>query len=178
MGGIALIAMLAILLQAGGEFPLVTHTGVAQLMRQSVWQHALAGLPERAPWPWANDAPSAAASSVPRLGLSASVSTDIGPDPSTGSIIEPVERASAQDPHLLPRVMSDLSIGDRITVTSTDGSSRVYRVTGRKVVDPHLAEDQLRDADDRSALNSCQRLDRALADSLGHVILGETPCPL
>jgi sortase (surface protein transpeptidase) len=36
--------------------------------------------------------------------------------------------------------LGDVAIGDRITVTGADGSSRDYRVTGRKVVDPHLAE--------------------------------------
>ena len=36
--------------------------------------------------------------------------------------------------------LGDVAIGDRITVTTADGSSRDYRVTGRKVVDPHLAE--------------------------------------
>jgi sortase (surface protein transpeptidase) len=36
--------------------------------------------------------------------------------------------------------LGDVAIGDRITVTAADGSSHVYRVTGRRVVDPHLAD--------------------------------------
>jgi hypothetical protein len=178
MGGIALILILAALLHAGSAFPLMTRTGLAQLLRQSAWQHALAGLPEQAPWPWTDDAPSVTAPSVPWLGLSASVGT--GSDPANGSVIEPVERASAQDPHLPPRRLSEISIGDPITVTSADGSSRDYRVTGRRVVDPHLAEQQPRNADDNAAPESCQRLDRALAESLGLVIQAtraEPPAP-
>jgi sortase (surface protein transpeptidase) len=42
--------------------------------------------------------------------------------------------------HLSRQQLGDVAIGDRITVTGADGSSRDYRVTGRKVVDPHLAE--------------------------------------
>jgi sortase (surface protein transpeptidase) len=33
-----------------------------------------------------------------------------------------------------------VAVGDRITVTSPDGTSHVYRVTGRRVVDPHLED--------------------------------------
>jgi sortase A len=170
MGGIALVLLLAVLLQVAGEFPLMTRTGPAQLLRQSAWQHALAGLPEQAPWPWANDAPLVTASWVPRLGLSASVGTHSESDPANSSIIEPIERTSAEDPHLSPKELSDISSGDRITVTSADGSSRVYRVTGRRVVDPHLSDNEPRDSDDDSTLASCPRLDRALADTLRLVI--------
>jgi sortase (surface protein transpeptidase) len=75
-------------------------------------------------------------------------------------------------------MLSDIGIGDRITVTSADGSSRVYCVTDRKVVDPHLAEQQPRNADDNAALVSCQQLDRALADSLGLAIQATRGEPL
>ena len=170
MGAVALVSLLAVLLQAGGELSIMTRTGLAQLLRQSAWQHALAGLPQQAPWPWADDVPSVTSSSVPQLGLSASVGADSASDTANGSVLEPVERASAEDPHLSPKVLSDISVGDRITVTGADGSSRVYRVTGRRVVDPHLAEDEPGDADDHSLLASCSRLDRALADTLKLVI--------
>ena len=165
-----MVLTLAGLFPAGGEFPILTRTGLAQLLRQSVWQHALAGLPEQAPLPWADDVQSATATSVPQLGLSASVGADSAPDAANGSVIEPVERASAQDPHLAPKVLSDISVGDRITVTGADGSSRVYRVTGRRVIDPHLAEGGSGDEQDSTLLASCSRLDRALADTLKLVI--------
>jgi hypothetical protein len=170
IGAIALVLVLAVLVQAGGEFPLMTRAGLAQMLRQSAWQHALADLPEQAPWPWADDAPSVIAVPLPQLGLSASVGRDSGSDAPNGSIIEPVERTSAEDPHLAPKVLSDISVGDRVTVTSADGSSRVYRVTGRKVFDPHLAESESGDADDNEMLASCPRLDRALTATLKLVI--------
>jgi hypothetical protein len=170
MGVIALVLVLTVLLQAGGEVPFTTRAGLAQFLRQSAWQHALAGLPEQAPWPWADDASSVTAPPVSQLGVSASVGTDSESDATDGSIIEPVERASAEDPHLAPKVLRHISVGDRITVTGSDGSSQVYRVTGRKVVDPHLAESGSTEPDDHSLLASCPRLDRALADTLKLVI--------
>ena len=54
MGTMAGALIVAALLQAGGEFPLLTKTGLAQVFRQSVWQHALAGVPQATPLPWAN----------------------------------------------------------------------------------------------------------------------------
>ena len=72
MGAVAFALIVAVLLQAGGEFPLLTRAGVAQVVRQSVWQHALAGVPEAPPLPWANTS-SGAGAEVPVLGLSASV---------------------------------------------------------------------------------------------------------
>jgi hypothetical protein len=166
MGTIATILILAGLVQAAGEFPVMTRTGLAQVLRQSAWQHALAGLPEQPVWPW-SETPSVAASSVPRLGLSASVATDA--DTNDGSVIAPVERVSADDPHLPRKEFGKISIGDRITVTRADGSSRVYRVTGCRVVDPHLAESESGASEENSAL-ACPQLDRELADSLGLVI--------
>ena len=59
MGAIACALIVAVLLQAGGEFPLLSRTGLAQLLRQSAWEHALAGLPAAPPLPWA-DSPTAA----------------------------------------------------------------------------------------------------------------------
>lgn len=166
MGTIATILILAGLMQTAGEFPVMTRTGLAQVLRQSAWQHALAGLPEQPVWPW-SEIPSVAASSVPRLGVSAFVATDAGPN--EGSIIAPVERVSAEDPHLPRKEFGGISIGDRITVTRADGSSRVYRVTGRRVVDPHLADSESGASEENSAL-ACPRLDRTLADTLGLVI--------
>ena len=34
-------------LQAGGDFPILTRLGIAQMIRQSAWHQALAGLPEQ-----------------------------------------------------------------------------------------------------------------------------------
>lgn len=142
IGAIAGVLIAAGLLHGGGDFPLLTRTGLAQLLHQSAWQHALAGSPEQAPWPWAENSPGATAA-VPQLGLSASVVKEESPG-----------IASAEDPHLPRTKLSGVGVGDRITVTAADGSSRVYRVTGRRVVDPHLAETGSGSADD-DALVSC-----------------------
>jgi hypothetical protein len=177
VGGTALILMLATLLQAGGDFPLMTRSGLAQLIRQSAWEHALAGLPEQAPWPWAE--PSAAASGgVSQLGLSAAVIKEGSPGETEGTAIQPLQRTSGQDPHLADTRFGEVGVGDRITVTTADGASQVYRVTGRKVIDPHLAE-VARDApEDATEFANC--LPPEVANSLSLIIQatkGEPPAP-
>ena len=75
---------------------------------------------------------------------------------------------------------SEVGIGDRITVTSVDGASRVYRVTGRGVVDPHLAETDSATPDIDPTLVTCLPLDPLLASSLRLVIQAtrvEPPAP-
>ena len=163
MGVVAFALIVAVLLQAGGEFPLMTRTGLAQLLRQSVWQHALAGLPEAPPLPWASTN-SGTTAEVPLLGLSASVVAETNPVPAT---VKPV---ASEDPHLPRTKLSEVGVGDRITVTTADGASRDYRVTGRKVVDPHLAESETGPTDVDATLVTCLPLDPLLASSLSLVI--------
>ena len=140
LGAIGGVVAVAGLIQAGGDFPLLTRTGLAQVIRQSIWQHALAGMPEQAPWPWAVT-PTATDPTVPRLGLSAAVGQDKDPSEDGNTVIEPQQ----------PRTkLSEVGVGDHITVTKADGSSRIYRITGRRVVDPHLAETDFRGAGHRS----------------------------
>jgi hypothetical protein len=161
MGTMACALIVAVLLQAGGEFPLLTRTGLAQLLRQSAWQHALAGLPDAPPLPWASSA--SAPAEVPLLGLSASVVTESNPGQAT---VKPV---AGEDPHLPRTKLSEIGVGDHITVTTSDGASRDYRVTSRKVVDPHLAE-QSGPATLDATLVACLPLDPMLASSLSLVI--------
>ena len=163
IGAVAFALIVAVLLQAGDAFPLLTRTGLAQLLRQSVWQHALAGLPEAPPLPWAITNPGTAAE-VPLLGLSASVVKETNP----GS--ETVKPLADEDPHLPRTKLSEVGVGDRITVTTSDGASRDYRVTGRKVVDPHLAESDTRPSDVDTTLVTCLPLDPLLASSISLVI--------
>jgi hypothetical protein len=161
MGALACALIVAILLQAGGEFPLLSRTGLAQLLRQSAWEHALAGLPAAQPLPWADSATVAA--EVPLLGLSASVIKDTNPGQATANPV------AGQDQHRPRTKLSEIGVGDHITVTTSDGASRDYRVTGRKVVDPHLA-DQSGPADLDATLVACLPLDPVLASSLSLVI--------
>ena len=156
IAAIAGVLVAAGLLQAG-----VTRTGLAQLLHQSAWQHALAGLPEQAPWPWAETSPGTTVA-VPRLGLSASVVKEESPGRDEGVAIGSPHPASGEDPHLPRTKLSEVSVGDRITVTAADGSSRVYKVTGRRVVDPHLAETDAGPTDAEVALVTCLPLDPLL----------------
>jgi hypothetical protein len=162
VGTVSAALLVTGVLQAGGEFPLLKRTGLAQILRQSAWDHALAGLPAQPDWPWAETS-AGTAGGVPRLGVSASIVKDSHAD-STASLTAD----SSQDPHLPPGKSSDVSVGDRVTVTAADGSSRVYRVIGRKVVDPHLAESE--PSGDDPTLVNCLPLDPVLAGSLRLVI--------
>jgi LPXTG-site transpeptidase (sortase) family protein len=166
MGAMTGVLVVAGLLQAGGAFPLMTRMGLAQMLHQSAWQHALAGLPEVAPWPWAS-ASQATIAEVPQLGLSASVIKETGPGNEGGSVMQP---ASGEDQHAPRTKLSEMGVGDRITVTTQDGSSRDYRITGRKVVDPHLAETVTGPSDADATLVTCMPLDPLLASSLSLVI--------
>jgi sortase family protein len=169
LGAIVSVSVVAGLLQAGGDFPLLSRLGIMQMIRQSVWYHALAGLPEQPPWPWADKA-SASDGKVPSLGLSAAVGKD------AETVIEP-SQPPAHD-GLEPRTkLSDVDVGDRITLTTADGSSRVYRVTGRKVVDPHLADTESGPLDGDPTLITCLPLDPVLASSLRLVIQATTVEP-
>ena len=124
IGGAATLIALASL--ATAEF--------APLLHQSAWKQALAGEPLQKPWPWEAAEPGEQ-SGVPRLGLSAALNDTI---PQVE--IAPSAPRQGKDAKPSPLQLGDVAIGDRITVTAADGSSRDYRVTGRKVVDPHLAE--------------------------------------
>jgi hypothetical protein len=105
---------------------------IAQSLRQAAWKHALANEPATQSWPWSDSL--ATYSKVPRLGLSAAVLHErtgefLGPKPNAG------EQSSVfldgRDPHLNVGV----AIGDRITVTKSDGTSQTYRVTGYELFD-------------------------------------------
>lgn len=122
-GTVALIALIAL---GAAKFAPVLH--------ESAWKRALAGEPSQA-WPW-EDAQTAKQAVVPRLGLSAALN-DAVPQVE----IAPAAPRQGKDANSPRLQLGDVAIGDRITVTASDGSSRDYRVTGRKVVgDPHLAE--------------------------------------
>jgi sortase family protein len=166
------VLVVAGLLQPGDDFPFLSRTGLAQIIRQSAWHHALAGIPEQAAWPWA-DTSTAPDATVPRLGLSAVVGKE------TATVIAPSQPAG--DDGKEPRTkLSEVGVGDRITVTTNDGSSRVYRVTGRKVVDPHLADTESGPLGADPTLVTCLPLDPLLASSLRLVIQAtraEPPAP-
>jgi hypothetical protein len=135
VGAAATLALMLGAVQGGEDFRLMERTGLAKELRQSAWKQALAGQSQQTPWPWQDEA-FVAATNVPRLGLSAAIlkgdaTPSLSSDPKAPSGIRDGKPGTE---------LSDLELGDRITVTSANGSSRTYRVTGRRVVDPHLAE--------------------------------------
>jgi hypothetical protein len=153
VGAIAGVTVAAGLLLAGA---LPTPAELAQLLRESAWERARAGLPERSPWPWA-ETQSALTAQVPRLGLSASVVKD---DQKPG-MANDAPRPGAGEVVQNSTTLSEVAIGDRIIVTTASGASRVYRVTGRKIVDPHLAESGSGDLAGDATLVTCRPLDPA-----------------
>lgn len=166
VGAIAGGAVAAGLFFGGSTLP--TGTELAQLLRERAWDRALAEAPEPSPWPW-SDSQSAAATAgkVHRLGLSAAVYNDATAQ-GLGAVYAPKPPAEAAS-HQNDSSLRELVVGDRITVTSASGTSRHYRVTGPKVVDPHLADGASSASGDASS-DTCVPLDPLLARSLGLVI--------
>jgi hypothetical protein len=166
IGFLVLIATL----QAGDGLHLMAGTGLAQVLRQSAWEQALAGLPAQEPWPW-QDTSTATNAKVPRLvGLSAAILKDASAADDEAS---PVPQLRPGDAHPSRTKLGDVAIGDSITVTTADGSSRVYKVTGRKVVDTHLEETDggpSGPTDAEVALVTCSPLDPFVANSLRLII--------
>jgi hypothetical protein len=152
-GALALIALITL---AG--------TGLAPVLHQSAWKHALASDPLPKAWPWQANPP-VAQTKVARLGLSAALNEG------TPEVeIAPSESRQAQNARSSRRRRDDVAIGDRITVTGPDGFSQDYRVTGRKVVDPHLAEgDSVAPTGGKFSPVTCWPLD-AVAGSLRLII--------
>ena len=106
---------------------------------------------------------------MPQLGLSASVVKERSPDKDDGG--------ASEDPHVPRTKLSEVGGGDRITVTTTDGSSRVYKITGSRVVDPHMAQTEPGPSGDDPTLVTCLPLDPLLASSLRLVIQATTIDP-
>jgi hypothetical protein len=152
----------------GSAVPIPTAAEVAQVLRESAWDRALAEATEPSPWPWA-DAPAATTGKVARLGLSAAV---VKEDQRQGmrGVDKPLRPVAAAAAPQSGTMVSKLAVGDRITVTTASGDSRVYRVTGPKVVDPHLAEGDSRAVGGDATDLTCVPPDPLLASSLGLVI--------
>ena len=126
---------------------------LVQLARQSAWDRAFTESAEHSPWPW-DTTQTLIAAEVPRLGVSASVVHDGWSDARYAAEVEPRPRQA-------PAVLSTMTIGDRITLTTANGASRVYRVIGRKMVDPHLAESDVPALGGDAALVTCPSQDSA-----------------
>jgi len=120
--------------------------GFSNAIRQTVWEKALSDQSQPGRWPWDEISDSMSLkpnSKVPRLGLSAALIREeavvtTGMQVRTSRVEPPSDHAKVQS----DVVLSDVTVGDAIAFTAADGATCVYRVTGRRVVDPHLAESQ------------------------------------
>ncbi|MEM7192793.1 MAG: hypothetical protein AAF405_08020 [Pseudomonadota bacterium] len=158
--------------------PAIGEGVLAQSLHQSAWAQALSDPMDAAAWPWQNHARRIAQGpqEVNRLGLSAafseaasSVAAQDGADGSKAkndqAIVTAAERNVALGDVALGDVAlgdvtsSSVGIGDSITFTANDGATCIYRVTGRPVVDPHLASGHAEGAGGEAALFECNPLD-------------------
>jgi hypothetical protein len=147
---------------------------LTQTLRERAWDRALAESPAQSSWPW-TEASVPARAKVQRLGLSAAVVKD-DEGRATPALYAP-RRQHAASSQPSDEMLSELAVGDHITVTSASGDSRSYRVAGPSVVDPHLAQDDPHAASGDAAADACAPHDKWLASSLRLVIQAITADP-
>jgi sortase A len=164
----AIVGVIAAGLFLGGPAELT------QALRERAWDRALAESPAQSSWPW-TEASVPARAKVQTLGLSAAVVKD-DEGRATPALYAPRRQHAASSPRS-DEMLSELAVGDHITVTSASGDSRSYRVAGPSVVDPHLAQDDPHAASGDAAADSCAPHDKWLASSLRLVIQAITADP-
>jgi hypothetical protein len=182
MGAAVAIGLVAGLVPLNGTSPLLDKAGIAQTLRQGAWEKALAGQSTPARWPWQDMSENmsfAPGAKVPRLGLSAAMLNRADEAPQA-AVSEPYRSAQTKTDKGVEAAgdvaLSDVAIGDSITFTAADGATCVYRVTGRRVVDPHLAEGEAMRADGETSLFNCGPLDRLIMQATqGALTQGEPP---
>ncbi len=169
-------AVAVLLLAAAAQFqhalPPIGEDGFVQALRQSVWKRVLADQTHATPWPWqdlSTNMSRAPGATVPRLGLSATLRDHVVSEPASpapdGRTTKTVSNAPPRDHAAQGReqqgdvALSDVTIGDSITFTGTDGATCVYQVTGRRVVDPHLAASEAERFDGEASLFECSPLE-------------------
>jgi len=165
LGAVAVVFLVVGVVQLKERLPLLAESGLAQALRQSAWEQALAGQTQTEHWPWedvsTNMSPMPTAR-VRRLGLSAAVLSR-AKEASKSASVEHRQRAHAEadkDTAALGDVaISNVTIGDSITFTAADGATCVYRITGRRVVDPHLADGE---AERATSPFTCSPLNRLI----------------
>lgn len=172
LGACVGLAMLLGASEVREVFPSINDGGFAQSLRQSAWNKALSDQSAADAWPWQDvSAPMSLLPSakVRRLGLSAAL-RDTAPDVAAAG---PSDRSPAANGESVTRSMEGdvalgdagsgkVGIGDRITFTASDGATCVYRVTGRPVVDPHLASGHAERATGEAGLFDCSQLDNLI----------------
>jgi hypothetical protein len=99
---------------------------------------------------------------VPRLGLSAELHKRTADAREQASPVHAPTKTGSDADVLGDVAISDVAIGDSITFTAADGATCVYRVTGRRVVDPHLANGEAERADGGTSPFTCSPLNRLI----------------
>lgn len=172
LGACAALVLLFTASEVRNVLPTIDEGRFAQSLRQSAWSKALSGHSIVETWPWQNASahmsrlPSA---TVRRLGLSASF-RDVTDTTTTPVSLGRANTASAEQGNSIAQSMEGdialgdvgsgtVGIGDSITFTASDGATCVYRVTGRPVVDPHLASGEAEGAHGEAGLFECSPLD-------------------
>lgn len=173
IGAVATVLVVAGAVQLKDALPTIGEDGLTQALRQSVWKQALGDRSKPAVWPWEDLSVSmslAPSASVPRLGLSAAVQQKAFPvaaQPASDRTADAKPRrahgARVEGDIALGDVSGgDVTIGDSITFTAADGATCVYRVTGRRVVDPHLAASEAERFDGEAAMFECGPLENLI----------------
>jgi len=170
LGAVGAVGLAVGGVQLANVLPSLGEDGLAQALRQSVWNQVLADRSTPARWPWEDVSVSmslAPSASVPRLGLSAAMRSEtagvaeaISPAPDRTARVETQKAKGDQVQGDV--VLSDVTIGDSITFTAADGATCVYQVTGRRVVDPHLAASEAERFGGEAALFQCGPLENLI----------------
>ena len=170
LGAVGAVGLAVGGVQLANVLPSLGEDGLAQALRQSVWNQVLADQSTPARWPWEDVSVSmslAPSASVPRLGLSAAMRSE------TAGVAEAISPAPDRTARVKTQkakgdqvqgdvVLSDVTIGDSITFTAADGATCVYQVTGRRVVDPHLAASEAERFGGEAALFQCGPLENLI----------------
>lgn len=168
IGAAVVTLLLTGLIQLRIGFPLLEKGGLAQAVRQSVWEQALAGQSQPERWPWEDMSVNMSlvpAAKVPRLGLSAEIVKHAADAPEqTSSEPRRVARAEARNATapLGDVALSDVTISDSITFTTAVGALCVYQASGHRVVDPHLVNGEAERTDAEASLFTCGPLGRLI----------------
>jgi hypothetical protein len=160
-----ILLLTGFLLQLKAGVPLLDKSSFAQALRQSAWERALAGQSQPERWPWEDLSANmslAPSAKVPRLGLSAELHKRAANAPEHASPARHAPTKTGSDGDV---AISDVAIGDSITFTAADGATCVYRITKRRVVDPHLAEGEAERADGGASPFTCTPLDRLIMEA-------------
>jgi len=186
IGTAVTVLLLAAAAQVQHVLPSIGEDGLVQALRQGVWKRALADQAHATPWPWQDLSANmslAPGATVPRLGLSAALRNHVISEP----VSAPDDNARAKTASSAASrahetqgdvVLSDVTIGDSITFTAADGATCVYQVTGRRVVDPHLAASEAERFDGGATLFECSPLESLILQATQGAARGKPAAPV